>query len=243
MAVFCPPGSAVRQPGFEYGWAPADSTGYEMPPHEPGAVGALVENYRGYMNVCENPQYRHFHCTTSWVYTHHPTPVLPFMSPGVQVTFGDVYAPIVEQFEIDNRHDPTWEERPFSSLVWRGQTSGPLWDKNVPWRTTQRARLHLLSHQEQGSRKIILTDGDDVMRVEEVPNYRLNPLFLDTGMVGPAVQCIKEDGTCDEMDRVFTGYDRRLSLDRAALYKYVLGEYCSLCCRLYALRVPSSFRR
>jgi hypothetical protein len=32
-------------------------------------------------------------------------------------------------------------------------------------------------------------------------------------MVGPAVQCVKEDGTCDEMYEVFQGYDKRISFD------------------------------
>ena len=43
-------------------------------------------------------------------------------------------------------------------------------------------------------------------------------------MIGPAVQCVQEDGTCDKMFEVFQGYDKRISFDRASLYKYVLGE-------------------
>jgi len=225
MPVFCPAGSAVRAEGFDYAWAPADSTGFEMPPLEENSIGALLDDFKGYMNVCDSPQYRHFHCTTSWVYQHHPTPVLPLFTPGVQVTLGDIHGLIVEQLELESQHDPTWEERPFTSLQWRGQTSGPLWEKITPWRTTQRARLHLLSHQETGSRKVVVTDGNDIMRSVEMPNYRVNPLFLDAGMVGPAVQCVKEDGTCDEMYEVFQGYDKRISFDRASLYKYVLGEF------------------
>lgn len=194
-----------------------------MPPHPEGAIGSLIGDFKGYMDVCYAPHYRHTHCTTSWVFSHHPTPVLPFFSPGVQSTFGDIHALIVEQLELEAKHDPTWEERPFTSLQWRGQTSGPLWEKLTPWRTSQRARLHLLSHQEDGNRQVTLVDGDEIMHSTEMSNYRLNPLFLDTGMVGPAVQCVKEDGTCDEMYEVFQGYDKRISFDRASLYKYVLG--------------------
>ncbi|SCV72268.1 BQ2448_4962 [Microbotryum intermedium] len=222
MPAFCPNGTAVRGKDFDYGWASMDSTGYEMPDPVPGSIGSLIDGFKQYMDVCDSPQYRHFHATTSWVYTHHPTPVVPLFTPGVQTTFGDVHSLIVEQLELEAKHDPTWEERPFSSLQWRGQTSGPLWEKTSPWRTTQRARLHLLSHQESGMRNITLTDEDDKMRVAEVPNFKLNPLFLDAGMVGPAVQCVKEDGTCDEMHEVFQGYDKRISFDRSALYKYVL---------------------
>ncbi|GAA5959337.1 hypothetical protein JCM8115_000079 [Rhodotorula mucilaginosa] len=222
--IFCPPDSPARQLGFEgYGYhADLKATGFEMPPHPEGAIGSLIGDFKGYMDVCYAPHYRHTHCTTSWVFSHHPTPVLPFFSPGVQSTFGDIHALIVEQLELEAKHDPTWEERPFTSLQWRGQTSGPLWEKLTPWRTSQRARLHLLSHQEDGNRQVTLVDDDEIMHSTEMSNYRLNPLFLDTGMVGPAVQCVKEDGTCDEMYEVFQGYDKRISFDRASLYKYVL---------------------
>ncbi|GAA6021000.1 hypothetical protein JCM10207_003884 [Rhodosporidiobolus poonsookiae] len=221
--VFCPPGSAVREEGFDYGYhASLESTGLEQDPPLEGTIGSLVGDFKGYMDFCDAPHYRHTHCTSSWVFSHHPTPVMPLFTPGVQTTFGDVHALIIEQLELEAPHDPSWEERPFTSLQWRGQTSGPLWESLTPWRTTQRARLHLLSHQEDGRRNITVTDAQDRMHAVEVPNYRVNPLFLDTGMVGPAVQCVKEDGTCDKMYEVFQGYDKRISFDRASLYKYVL---------------------
>ncbi|GAA6022439.1 hypothetical protein JCM11491_005508 [Sporobolomyces phaffii] len=224
MPVFCPPGSPARILGFEhYGYhGGLEATGLEMIPLVEGSIGSVIGDFKHYMDVCEAPHYRHTHATTSWVFAHHPTQVLPMFTPGVQSTFGDVHALIVEQLELEMRHDPTWEERPFTALQWRGQTSGPLWEKNTPWKTTQRARLHLLSHQEEGFRNITITDENDLMRSVEVPNYRVNPLFLDTGMVGPAVQCVQEDGTCDQMFEAFQGYDKRISFDRASLYKYVL---------------------
>jgi len=193
-----------------------------MPIVPEGSIGTVLDDYRGYMTVCDSPQYRHFHATSSWVYQHHPTPVLPMLTPGVQDTMNDIHSIITEQLELEMAHNPTWEERPFTALQWRGQTSGPLWEKNTPWRSTHRARLHLLSHREDGSRTVAVTDEEDVVKAVDMPNFRLNPLFLDTGMVGPAVQCVKEDGTCDEMLKVFDGYDKRISFDRASLYKYVL---------------------
>ncbi|KAI5479113.1 capsular associated protein, glycosyltransferase family 90 protein [Pseudohyphozyma bogoriensis] len=222
MPIFCPPGSAVREPGFDYGWADPGVTGFEMPPLEGRATGAFIDNFKAYMDVCESPQYRHFHSSTSWVYPHHPTIVAPLFTPGVQPHFGDVHGLITEQLEMEMAHDPTWDERTFTALQWRGQTSGPYWDKFAPWKTSHRARLHLLSHIESGSRNVTITGVNDVTRVVELPNYRLNPTFLDLGMVGPAVQCNKEDGTCDKMYETFGGYEKRLSFDRASLYKYVL---------------------
>lgn len=136
----------------------------------------------------------------------------------------------MEQFEIEDKHDPTWHERPFDRVVWRGQTSGPQWDRYCAWISSHRSRLHLLSHNEQGDKNLTLALAPDqalgargsgaqreVAHSVTVPNYRLNPSYLDTGMVGPPVQCIDE--TCDEMRKVFNGFDPRLSLDRSNLYK------------------------
>jgi hypothetical protein len=127
---------------------------------------------------------------------------------------------------LEAPHDPTWEERPFDRLVWRGQTSGPQWDRWSAWITSHRSRLHLLSHQEDSSREFALAIPDEshreVVKTTSAPNYRLNPSFLDTGMVGPAVQCVEE--TCDEMKKLYDGYDARLSFDRSNLYKCVSAE-------------------
>lgn len=219
MAQTCPADSAVREPGFVYGEASRDWTGLEMPPLPDGSIGTVIESFKKTLDVCNSPQYRHFHTVTSWVYPHHPTGLLPLFTAGVHGNFADIHCIITEQFELEAPHDPTWEERPFDRVVWRGQTSGPQWDAHAPWISSHRSRLHLLSHAEEGSRNITLTDKDDVARSVEVEHYKLNPSYLDVGMVGPAVQCIASDGTCDEMFKLFGGYESRLSFDRSSLYK------------------------
>ncbi|KAM0748929.1 hypothetical protein T439DRAFT_290975 [Meredithblackwellia eburnea MCA 4105] len=221
MDIFCPSSSAIRSQGASYGWPPSNLTGLEMPAQEPGSIGTLIQDFRSYMDVCNSPQYRHFHATTSWVYSHHPPPIAPLFTPGVQQTFADVHSIITEQLEVEPQSNP-WENRPFTALLWRGQTSGPLWESTTPWRTTQRSRLHLLSHAKEGDRAFVTVNEDGIAKRMVAPNHVLNPTFLNTGMVGPAVQCIKEDGTCDEMERVFEGYDDRVTLEQASLYKFVL---------------------
>lgn len=224
MQVFCPLDSAARAEGFDYGLPSINLTGYEMPPTEPGSIGTLIRNFKDYLDVCNSPQYRHFHATTSWVYGHHPQPLAPLMTAGVQTTFADIHCLIIEQFDLEVGVDPLWEDRPFASLQWRGQTSGPLWESGTPWRTTQRARLHLLTHSEKGDAKVVSTDYRGMARNGSLPNYRVGPTYFDAGMVGPAVQCIQEDGTCDKMFEVFQGYDKRMTFVKASLFKYVLGE-------------------
>ena len=220
MPQVCAPDSALRAPGFEFGDASRASSGKEMPETPSGAAGTVLESFKRSLDVCNSPQYRHFHTATSYAYPQHPTGLLPLFTPGVHGNFPDIHAIITEQFDIEAPHDPTWEERPFDRLVWRGQTSGPQWDKGSAWISSQRSRLHLLSHAESGTTRIALAHPrTEIVQTVEVPNYRLNPLFFDTGMVGPPVQCIEADGTCDEMYEVYEGFDPRMSLDKANLYK------------------------
>lgn len=229
----CPPGSAVREKGFDYGWASMDSTGYEMPPLIEGSVGSVIENQTAYMDHCNAPHYRHFHCTTSWVYEHHPKPVVPLFSAGVQSAMGDIYTIIVEQLGISAPSDPEWEDR-IDKLVWRGQTSGPYWSADVPWRATQRARLHLLTHQTDGQRSINMPATGEVVVPKSFSNAEVNEEYFDAGMNGPPVQCSKGDGTCDKMTEVFGGFDKRISLEDEAQHKYLLGIFL-LPCRLHQL--------
>lgn len=89
---------------------------------------------------------------------------------------------------------------------------------------SHRARLHLLSHQKEGNRTILVADPekDDIFEKVEFGNDLLNQAYLDTGMVGPPVQCNREDGTCDKMVEQFGGFDEKLSLEEQDEYKYVL---------------------
>ena len=109
-------------------------------------------------------------------------------------------------------------------MIFKGQSSGPFYDQYSAWKSSHRARLHILSHNEEGSRNITIADENDLVKTVEVPNFQLNPTFLDTGIVGPPVQCHQEDGTCDEMTKVFNGFDPRVTFEKASLYRYV-GDF------------------
>ena len=119
-----------------------------------------------------------------------PTSVIPLFTPGVHARFADVYAIITEQFDNEVEEDLSWEERSQDRAVWRGQPSGPMYDSESPWISTQRPRLHLMSKEQAGERELVLADANDVARTSVVQNEILNPAFLDTGVVGPPTQCV-----------------------------------------------------
>lgn len=87
MPPTCPPNSAVRQPDFVYGKASLKSTGLEIPEVPEGGIGSVIDSFKGYMDVCNSPQYRHFHTSSSWTFPLGQGVVMPFFTPGVHVNF------------------------------------------------------------------------------------------------------------------------------------------------------------
>lgn len=85
--AMCPPASSTRQHGHLFKPQDRDrAAGPEMPSLPENVACSFVHSMSAYLDVCENPQYRHTHSTTSWTYPHRD-PTLPIFAPG---TFGNV---------------------------------------------------------------------------------------------------------------------------------------------------------
>lgn len=87
MPTICPPTSAARAEGFDYGFANREWTGLENVPVPDDAAGTVVDSFYKYMDVCDSPQYRHTHSSSSYVFPWHPTPTLPLFTAGVHSHF------------------------------------------------------------------------------------------------------------------------------------------------------------
>lgn len=74
----CPIGSAMRQNDFVFLDPDMTATGFEIPTPPPGAIGSLIGGFKEYLDVCESPQYRHYHASTSWSYRESSPKVLHF---------------------------------------------------------------------------------------------------------------------------------------------------------------------
>lgn len=64
----CETGSAMRDPTFDFQDPNVAQTGLEMPPRPLGGVGSLIGSFKNYVDVCNSPDYRHYHASTSWSY-------------------------------------------------------------------------------------------------------------------------------------------------------------------------------
>ncbi|KAG8908008.1 F-actin-capping protein subunit alpha [Tulasnella sp. 403] len=97
-----------------------------------------------------------------------------------------------------------WSERTNPKLFWRGRTTGGYHWAQRPWRNSHRIRLHNLANNATLGEDIVnLLTEDSAGRLsrEMYRRKELNGAYLDTGLIGPPMQCSEDDGTCDDMRR------------------------------------------
>lgn len=95
---------------------------------------------------------------------------------------------------------PDWKDKPENKLLWRGSTTGAENVKHVDWQASQRSRLHFMSHEKTGSKKVLWADEDGIAREETFNVKEMNEQWLDMSFAGEPVQCDEE--TCEVMQEL-----------------------------------------
>lgn len=94
----------------------------------------------------------------------------------------------------------------------------------MPWKTNQRARLHLLSHQEPLlTPKIVLTNPSGKAYQSQLIVRDAKPPFLDVALLKPELTCPEGETDCDKMAETFKGYGKEIPEVKIGLFKYLLG--------------------
>ncbi|KAL7413410.1 hypothetical protein BDY24DRAFT_68579 [Mrakia frigida] len=105
-----------------------------------------------------------------------------------------------------------WSEKDIPKLFWRGKMTGMMASKTRNWRASQRIRLHHFAHPHDSTEKIsVLQKSKKVGGGWERVEWRLKDAaeqWLDIGLVDGPLQCVKEDGTCDEVAEEIHFVDR-----------------------------------
>ncbi|KAF8517049.1 hypothetical protein BU17DRAFT_92221 [Hysterangium stoloniferum] len=109
-----------------------------------------------------------------------------------------------------------WKDRSHpdsQKLFWRGNSGGANWfryqgrpERNLTWRDGAKASLSLrfgsAVSPEEETEVLMENDGPEGGLVKR--KYKrsvLNEKWMDVGMIGTAMACSQEDGTCDEMNQ------------------------------------------
>lgn len=118
LQATCPPTSALRK--VDFGQAPMNATGLELPEPPLGAATSFIGAIRPYLDLCANPQYRHFQSSVSFGHAYGPSPLLPLFTPGVHGNFPDIHSVLLDgldtQYAYQAEHVSNqargWPDRP-----------------------------------------------------------------------------------------------------------------------------------
>lgn len=112
---------------------------------------------------------------------------------------------------------PWAEKQP--KVFWRGSATGVYHKQGVPWRRSQRERLHAFGNNHTNKQEPILIDrsatGGGVTQ-ELFSVKAMGEKWFDIGLAGGPVQCSEDDGSCAELK---DAYDFRPFMTKEASVK------------------------
>jgi hypothetical protein len=107
------------------------------------------------MDLCEHPETVPLHGALTGKYPGDGQGIMnPLFVLSKTRLHADILGVPVEQVVGGMREVP-WEEKTEEKLMWRGRTTGIVYSKGAPWRTTQRTRLIKLANENRGEVEIL----------------------------------------------------------------------------------------
>lgn len=175
--------------------------GYQnIPPSGYEGLRSFIYDHGKTSDLCQHPEYRHLHGMTSKTGVGLG-PIVPLFTWAKMNLHSDILVTPLEQYsESYIGYDPPWELKSHSKLLWRGSTTGAEFRTNEPWKLSQRARVHFMTHEREGERKILWTDASGKQQEKTTSAAALNDLYMDTSFSGGPVQCDEE--TCKVMEKI-----------------------------------------
>lgn len=222
----CPPESALRQAETKVFSEHLTLSAQER--HEQlglAYVSALsksrsfIYDHARAMDVCLHPENMRLHGFTTAIGTN-PGPLMPLFTFAKTAVHSDVLATPLEQYSPTYiGYDPDWDRKTNNKLLWRGSTTGADFLESTEWRQSQRARLHFMTHERKGSRKVWVAPKDGPVQEHRLDLKDVNGHWFDTSFSGSPVQC--DPKTCAVMSREID-FQPTMGLDEAYSYKYVI---------------------
>lgn len=178
------------------------------------------------MDLCQHPEARKLHGHT--MQQGVPLgPLVPLFAFAKTRLHADILAVPIEQWEAHYvGYEPPWEGKTMNKVLWRGvyssncsslhdltadwrkppvpllsgSTTGVEFNRHTPWRRSQRARLHIMSHETEGTKKIIWSRRGQ-LREANMSVAAINDHYMDTSFSGALQQCDPE--TCELLEKKF----------------------------------------
>ncbi|KWU47161.1 glycosyltransferase family 90 protein [Rhodotorula sp. JG-1b] len=207
FAQACAPNSPLRR--SERGEHYTDYSG--------DTVRSFVWNHAKVMDLCQHPEARKLHGHT--MQQGVPLgPLVPLFAFAKTRLHADILAVPIEQWEAHYvGYEPPWEGKTMNKVLWRGSTTGVEFNRHTPWRRSQRARLHIMSHETEGTQNIIWSRRGQ-LREANMSVAAINDHYMDTSFSGALQQCDPE--TCELLEKKFD-IKPTIGLDESNTYKYL----------------------
>ncbi|GAA5885978.1 hypothetical protein JCM6882_004220 [Rhodosporidiobolus microsporus] len=208
FAQACAPNSPLRR----------SERGEFTPDYSGDAQRSFIWSHAKAMDLCQHPESRKLHGHT--MQQGVPLgPLVPLFTFAKTRLHSDILTTPIEQWEAHYiGYEPAWEGKSMNKLLWRGSTTGVEFDRHTPWRKSQRARLHLMSHETEGERSVIWSQRGQ-LRESNISTATLNQLYMDTSFSGALQQCDPE--TCELMLKTME-FKPTIGLDESNTYKYLI---------------------
>ncbi|BGP32303.1 hypothetical protein JCM10296v2_004084 [Rhodotorula toruloides] len=208
FARACPPNSPLRR--SERGEFTTDYSG--------DVQRSFIWRHQKAMDMCLHPESRKLHGHT--MQQGVPLgPLVPLFSFAKTPLHSDILTVPIEQWEAHYvGYEPPWEGKSMNKLLWRGSTTGVEFNRHTPWRKSQRARLHIMSHDREGTKSVIWSQRGQ-LRESNFSLATINDLYMDTSFSGALQQCDPE--TCDLLERTMD-LKPTIGLDESNTYKYLI---------------------
>ncbi len=208
FAQACAPNSPLRR----------SERGEFTPDYSGAAQRSFVYDHAKAVDLCQHPESRNLHGHT--MLQGVPLgPLVPLFTFAKTRMHADILSTPLEQYsDTYEGYEPPWEQKSRNKLLWRGTTTGAQFDKHTPWRLSQRARLHLMTHEQEGERELIWAHRGE-LTTGNVSVAELNHLYMDTSFAGQPEQCDPE--TCALMrDKI--DFKSFMGLEESYQYKYLM---------------------
>ncbi|GMK58662.1 hypothetical protein CspeluHIS016_0601040 [Cutaneotrichosporon spelunceum] len=185
---------------------------------------SLVYDHRATMDVCTNANL----VQLMGVLTSHLKGPAPdhIMYPTMVMSkttlhHADILGVSAEAWTEDVGDDPAWDDKKQNLLLWRGKTTGILYNPDFQWNVTQ--RVNLISHgtRKEGTVPVLpVTPAGAPVGAAHAQEYAaLNKKLLDVAFVDEPIQC--ERGGCETLLEQYHFADRK-DWTAANDYKYLL---------------------
>lgn len=180
---------------------------------------SYIYDYQSALDICQHPEIMPIHGFTSAPGTD-AGPLVPLFTFAKTNIHSDILVTPLEQYSDSYiGYDPDWEKKAQNKLMWRGSTTGAMFVLDEDWRSSQRARLHFLTHELNGNRNVLVAHADEQIREEVMPMRNLNGAQMDVSFSGGPVQC--DEATCDFLERE-VDFKPTMGLSESYQYKYVM---------------------